>query len=215
MKKQSLFIILIISLALGVGIWRERHSTESFANNTMNSNPLRLSAGIALPVPQRLPKFQLEDIDGTAFTQESLKQRWSFVFFGYTTCPDICPTMLSSLHDLSQRLVGLPSVQFVFITIDPSHDSKEQLKEYLKHSPFGEKALKGVTGEKDSILALSQKLGVHISEDGSEVEKIEHSGALFLINPEGRLAAVFTNGTKPPAIAQDVKEIIHHYAMNG
>lgn len=215
MKKQSFFIILIIALALSVGIWREHNSKDAIANIESTSSPLRLSAGLALPVPQRLPKFELENIDGTPFTTESLKQHWSFVFFGYASCPNICPTMMSSLQEISQRLTGLPSLQYVFITIDPANDSKTRLKEYLQQSPMSGKAFKGVTGDKEAILTISQKLGVHISEETQESENIEHSGVLFLINPDGKLAAVFTNGAKPHAVAQDVKEIIHHYAMNG
>lgn len=215
MKKQSFFIILIIALALTIGIWREHNNKNAPVNVGTVSNPLSLSAGTALPIPQRLPKFQLENCDGTPFTVESLKQYWSFVFFGYTSCPSICPNVMGVLHEISQRLVGLPSVQYVFITIDPTNDNKERLKEYLQQSQIGGKALRGVTGEKEAILAISQKLGVHISEETNKNENIEHSGIIFLINPDGKLAAVFTNINKPHAIVHDVKQIIHHYAMNG
>lgn len=215
MKKQSFFIILIISIALSIGIWREHKNKGNATNQVESSSTLVLSAGTALPVPQRLPKFELEDMNGNPFTQESFQQHWSFVFFGYSACPHICPVSLANLHQLSQRLNGLPAVQFLFITIDPLNDTKDRLKQYLQQPQFGGKTFTGITGEKDMILTLAQKMGVHISTEAKDLDNLEHSGALFLVNPQGRLAAVFSNSTKPYAIAHDTKEIIHHYAVNG
>jgi len=215
MKKQSFFIILIISIALSIGIWREHQNKGKVTQQTTSTPSLILSTGTALTIPQRLPKFELEDMDGNAFTPESLKQHWSFVFFGYSSCPNVCPAALRDFHLLSQRLVGLPAVQFLFITIDPAHDDKDRLKQYLRQPQFGENTFMGITGQKEEILALAQKMGVYISEEAEGIDNLQHSGALFLVNPDGKLSAVFSNGSKPHAIAHDTKEIIHHYAMNG
>lgn len=215
MKKQSFFIILIISIALSAGIWREHQNKGKVTQKAVAMPSILLTAGTALPTPQRLPKFELEDMDGNTFSSESLKQHWSFVFFGYSACPNICPDALQSLHLLSQRLKGLPAVQFLFITIDPEHDDKNRLKQYLRQPQFGGNTFIGLTGQKEEILTLAKKMGVYISKEAETIDNLEHSGTLFLINPDGKLSAVFSNGTKPHAIAHDTKEIIHHYAMNG
>lgn len=207
MKKQALFIILIILMAVGIGIWREqgRHAPPSFLN---------LAVGTLLSSPQHLPAFALEDATGSSFTKDSLKNRWSLLFFGYTSCPNICPATIASLENISQRLSRLPAMQYVFITLDPAFDNKKQLIQYFQQTHFSHKIL-GVTGEKKSILSLSQQLGVHVEESqNNDRTNINHSGTLFLVDPDGNLAALFTDTAKPHAIAHDIKEIMHHYAVN-
>lgn len=202
MKKQTLFIILIILLALGIGMWREK-------GHRSTAPLLSLATGTLLSPPQHLPLFTLEDHEGSPFTYDSLKKHWSILFFGYTACPNICPATITSLQDIAQRLSRLPMMQYIFITLDPASDNKEQLQHYFQRSNFQHKIL-GVTGEKEAILSLSQQLGVHI-EENSDAANINHSGSLFLIDPQGNLIALFTDTTKPSAIAHDIKEIIHYH----
>lgn len=205
MKKQTIFIIFIILIALGIGIWRERG--QYFTTPLLN-----LAVGTLLSSPQELPAFTLEDQEGTPFTHDSLTQRWSLLFFGYTSCPNICPATIASLENISQRLSRLPTIQYIFITLDPAIDNKAQLKQYFQGTKLNHKIL-GITGEKKSILSLSQQLGVHV-EDNSNDKTINHSGTLFLTDPNGNLAALFTDSTKPHAIAHDIKEIMHYYAVS-
>lgn len=209
MKKHTLFIIFIIGIALAIGIWRENH--VSSAPGTQSLAPL--SSGTALASGHKLPEFSLIDMNGHPFTLNAFESRWSFVFFGYSSCPDLCPTTLQAMHQISQRLRNNPMLQFVFITIDPEQDTQARLKDFLQQDKFRGTSFVGVTGKKEDISALTQAIGVHMAQEKApEADHIEHSGTILLINPQGELAAIFTQGDKPHAIAHDFKELLHRYA---
>jgi len=211
MKKQhTLFIIFIIVIALAVGIWRE-NQINTAKSPAQTSVPL--SAGTSLARGHKLPEFSLIDMDGKPFTRSSFDNRWSFIFFGYSSCPDLCPTTLQAMQQISQRLRNNPVLQFVFITIDPDNDTQQRLKEYLQQDKFRGTSFVGVTGKKTDITALTQAIGIHMAQEKApEAEHIEHSGTIILINPQGELAAVFSGSDRPHAIAHDFKELLHRYA---
>jgi protein SCO1/2 len=212
MKKHTLFIILIIGIALAIGIWRDNQDITPKESAQMFTS-LPLSVGTALQ-PHRLPEFTLTDMNGNAFTNQSLKEHWSFIFFGYTHCPDVCPTTLGSLKQISQRLGNGANVQFLFISIDPEHDTPNQLKTFLQQAKFHPTSFIGLTGDKAKIKQLANVIGIHVAENQDKTvstEHIEHGGSILLINPEGKLAAIFTSTDKPNAIVKDFKDIVHHY----
>jgi protein SCO1/2 len=210
MKKHTIFIILIMGLALIIGVWRDHqdtHSAKQFSHGVI------LSVATLLPSPKKLGAFELIDMHGKPFTPMALKQHWSFLFFGYSSCPDVCPATLGSLHQISQHLKSIPMVQYVFISIDPHTDTPAQLKNFLKQENLKGTEFIGVTGKKEEIFDLAKTAGIAISQESIDAGKdIEHSGAILLINPQGELAAVFTTSDRPHAIAHDFKEILHHTA---
>lgn len=208
MKKNTLFILFILIIALIIGIWRDNRLTPT-------QNPVlsieSLATGSLLVQPKKLPAFELINTEGKPFTLDSLKGHWSFVFFGYSSCPNICPVSLTTLHQIYQRLSTFPYLQFIFISLDPIHDSKERLKDYLHQSRFINTPFIGVTGEQKTVLELAQALSLHIElHPETEKESIEHTNSILLINPQVELAAIFTSD-KAHAIAHDFKEIVHRY----
>ncbi len=215
MKKHTLFIILIIGIALAIGIWRDNHDLSTNTSQAANVfTTLPLSVGTAFPVPHSLEDFSLTDFNGKPFTNTSLKEHWSFVFFGYSHCPDVCPTTLGAMSQISQRLGKGANVQFIFISIDPEHDTPAHLKEYFQQDKFNTTPFIGLTGNKDKVAALAKNVGIHVAQEKNvqiSQEHIEHGGAILLINPEGKLMAIFTSSEKPSAIVRDFKEIVHHY----
>lgn len=208
MKKHTFFIIFIISIALLIGIWRD----NSTAGDSKPVAPIPpLSAGTAFPQPKEISAFKLKDMEGKTFTNAQLKDRWSFLFFGYTTCPDVCPKTLASMKEIAQRLHGGAMVQFLFVTLNPQYDNASQLKSFLQQPQYSSVSFMGLTGKKDNIYALAQELNVHIAQV-KDIEHLEHSSAILLINPQGKLAAVFTGSDRPHAVSHDFKEIVHYYA---
>ena len=116
--------------------------------------------GVLRPEPKPLRTFELSDQYRQAFDLERLKGKWSFVFFGYTYCPDICPTTLSALTGVVKQLQedpqGLTNIQVVFVSVDPQRDTPDVLEAYLKY--FNE-AFQGVTGAQQDIDSLTRQFG--------------------------------------------------------
>lgn len=200
MKKGILLISLLISVLVVVGFWKKEHPS------TDGVPPLQ--AATLLPRPQALPPFQLQDMHEDLFTPYDLQSRWSFLFFGYSTCPNVCPATLKQLEQLSQRLGPSPALQFLFITLYPQKDTPTQLKHFLE-THFPGAPFRGISGKSDNLLSLAHAIGVHFAPIAPDV--FEHSGALFLVNPEGQLMALFTPPHQPSLIARDLKILMRHW----
>lgn len=209
MKKHTYFIIFIIACALLIGIWRDPQNPSKHAAQEFNASPL--SSGTMISATHKLSPFALTDMNGKAFTQHALKDHWSFVSFGYTSCPNICSATLASMHQIAQRLQGTIGMQFVFVSINPSEDTPSHLQKYFQDPKFKGTPFIGVTGSQEKITRFAQIMGAHVGDEDMTLEHIEHSGTMFLVNPEGKLAAIFTNNDKPLAIANDFREVLHRY----
>jgi protein SCO1 len=162
-----------------------------------------------LPKPDALAPFQLVKHDGTPFHNQALKGRWTFMVFGYTHCPDFCPTTLvefTHLHKLlAQTPHGVRDVQFVLVSVDPERDTPALLAQYV---PQFNPAFIGVTGDADMIARLADSVGaVYARAPGSRGVNylIDHSTAVLLINPQGALQGVF-------AAPHAAKEMVHGFA---
>ncbi len=148
-----------------------------------------------LEVAVNIPPISLIDHNGRVFERWGFARNWTFVFFGYTNCPDVCPVALVDMNDVYHKLVeeeDLFNTKFLFITVDPGRDSVETLKEYI---PFFNKKFVGVTGAPEEIAKLTDKLGIsYIRVPGSESEEdyyVDHSASILLIDPLMRLRAIF------------------------
>jgi protein SCO1 len=148
--------------------------------------------------------FELVKHDDAPFGNQALMGRWSFVIFGYTFCPDFCPTTLVVFNEmhrlLSQQPGGGRDVQFVMVSVDPERDTTKTLKAYV---PQFNPEFIGVTGNTAVITRLTDSLGaVYEKHPGSTAGTylIDHSSTVYLINPQGRLQAVFA----PQHVAADM-----------
>ena len=143
------------------------------------------------------------------YTTQRLKHKWSFVFFGYTYCPDICPTTLSILKQVSHELQKTPGaaasdMQIVFVSVDPSRDTPQVLDQYMQY--FG-KEFTGLTGFPDSLQDLARQFGAaYIKEEETRPGEylVSHTSSIFLVDPQMRIVASFS----PP---HDYKTIASQY----
>jgi protein SCO1/2 len=147
----------------------------------------QLDAGLVMLQQARpLPQVELLDQNGEARRLDELKGKWSLVFFGYTFCPDICPTTLADLRLIQSQLppATREQLQVVLITVDPRRDTPQQLKEYLGY--FDPQFI-GLTGTPQAIQASANALGVpYVPGDTSkENYTVDHGGNLALIDPSG------------------------------
>lgn len=130
--------------------------------------------------------FLLTDHHGMPFTRNALTNRWTLIFFGFTHCPDICPTTLAELAELKAQLVDTEAndLQVVMLTVDPARDTPARLADYV---PYFHPDFLGVTGDFADILSVAQRLNApfrKVSEPNGGYQ-MEHSANVMLMNPRG------------------------------
>ena len=165
------------------------------------------------PVAREVQPFELIDHNNVVFNNASLQRHWSFMFFGYTYCPDVCPTTLSVLNSVAQRLQDLDEdIRFIMVTVDPERDTPERLAEFVTY--FNGDFI-GVTGTDEGLEQLTRQLGVlHVRvspEPGSEGYLVDHTAAVFLIDPDGHYHAVFSPPLAAEKIAGDFRKMLRAY----
>jgi protein SCO1/2 len=171
------------------------------------------TAALLLADPKPLPDFLLTDTAGTAFTRRELMGHWSLLYFGYTHCPDACPT---TLMDLDHMLAALGKTKdavpprVYFVSVDPKRDNLGLLRNYtLYFNP----AFVGVTGELEQLRALTAPLGVDFSYDPANQTgnyAVNHSVAVILVDPQAEETAVFTPPLVPERMAADFRAIVDY-----
>ncbi|MBV1907277.1 MAG: SCO family protein [Pseudomonadales bacterium] len=158
----------------------------------LSNEMLREQGTFVLPRPREIASIELVDHNGELFSLENIKGVWSFLYFGFTSCPDICPVTLAVLAEVERNLRQAEDAklyegyQVVLITVDPDRDDIETLKQYV--SNFSKRFL-GVTGDNLEIASLAQQLNVAYGKvpDSTNPEsyQVEHSGNIVLVNPRG------------------------------
>lgn len=173
---------------------------------------LALETGTLLEPSRPLPAFSLVDHEGQPFDRNRLQGQWTFLFFGFTNCPDVCPMTLRMLSSVEKSLAALPDElrpRVTLVSVDPKRDTPEQLATYVK---YFNPDFAGVTGDPAAIDEFTRQLGVPvaITDTGDGGYTVDHSAALFLINPQGELRALFSPPHAASAIAADYRRVVGH-----
>jgi protein SCO1/2 len=149
--------------------------------------------------------FQLVDQNGRPTDQTVLKGKWSAVFFGYTYCPDVCPTTMQALAGAEDKLGDkAKNLQVVFISIDPERDTPAQLKTYLSTPAFPKGAI-GLTGTAAQVAATAKAYRVYYQKEGQgEGYSMAHSSIVYLMNPEGKFVTALTESQTPSEVATQI-----------
>lgn len=192
-RSTWLWVVLAV-LAAGGGVW--------VAKRTSDQAP-QLTSGTWLPQPRALAQFSLTDQSGQPFTLESLKGHPTLVFFGFTHCPDVCPTTLAKLSQVV-KAANVPGLKVLLISADPARDTPEQLERYV-HA-FNPEFI-GATGSVDEIERVAREFGVAIVKvemPGGQYT-VDHSAVVFLLNKLGERVAVFTPPFEIEPVAADLR----------
>ena len=184
MKPSKLIIAVAIGVALAAGVFVALQTQQ----------PTEPSTAMVVPNPERLPAFELVDQDGAPIDETVFEGQWDLVFFGFTHCPDVCPTTLQVLAAAKAALdeQGVsPLPRIVLVSVDPERDTPEILGQYVDY--FGAGNL-GITGPLEGIRALTSGLGIYFQKQASDDENylVDHSAAVLLIDPQGRFSALFS-----------------------
>lgn len=171
---------------------------------------LRAAGIVLLPESRVLPAVSLASTNEASFASVAAAGKWQLVFFGYTYCPDICPTTLAELRRIYS---GLPQatqerLQVWMVSVDPNRDTVEQLRSYLD---FFEPSFQGLTGELADIQTLSQALSIPFIPGDTEKPgyTVDHSGNLALIGPDGRQAGFVRGPLQVDALAEQLPLLIN------
>ena len=199
------FSVMVTAVALAAvlaGVWLAGIDRQS--DSRARVLPDQVMTLLAEPKP--LTDFALTDDRGRAFGVESLQGKWSFLFFGFTHCPDVCPTTLAELARARDQIVrsaaGGGNIQFVFVSVDPNRDTVGELGQYVR---YFDASFVGVTGDNAQIANLAGQLGAFYEVSvtpGTENYSVSHSAAVFLLDPRARQHAVFA----PPLDAHAISE---------
>ncbi len=185
-------------------------------------------AAFVLPEAAAISDFNLNHLDKGAYDIDDARGQWSLLFFGYTHCPDVCPTELFMLAEMMRGIEHDPELvsqppQVVFVSVDPDRDSLQHLQQY---AGFYHPGFIGVTSEQATIDRLCKSMGVFYErvyyQDGKVLDLdaaatvpagledsylINHSASIFLVNPAGNLHAIFTAPHDPNTMIRDLAAI--------
>ena len=175
----------------------------------LSEQELRAAGVFLLPKPRALAEFNLQDPSGAAYRPESLVGKWSFIFFGFTNCPDICPTSMAEMGQAERELYAAGDMlddplQGVLISVDPDNDSPSDLGQYAQ--AFSPRFL-GIWGAREDLVAFTQQVNVAFAKvplapsqqiaDAPPGYTVDHTGNIVILTREATITASLSCPTKP------------------
>ena len=191
-RRDTMWIAPLVVVAAGAGI----------GGCILQRRSVARAEGIGGP-------FTLVDGNGQTVTDASFAGKWMLVYFGYTHCPDACPTALQDMANATDMLdpAQRQKIALVFITVDPERDTPAVMKEYVSNFAAPITALSG-SAEQISKAAKEYRVyyAKHETENGGY--EMDHSSIIYVMNPEGEFVANFTHETPPAQIAAKLKTLV-------
>ncbi|MEM9621579.1 MAG: SCO family protein [Pseudomonadota bacterium] len=180
--RTVLLCCVFISLVVGLFVYRTVQTPQ------LSEEQMRERGVFLLPKPRDIAPFELADHTGAAYSNVDLQDKWTFLYFGFTNCPDICPTSMSVLGQVDAQLRNTQSpfaeqFQGVLVTVDPERDTPDLLGQYA--TAFSPRFL-GVAGDRARTAELAQQLNVAFAKVPAEGGyTMDHTGNIVIVNPKG------------------------------
>lgn len=202
--KKTIMILVIISASV-TGFM----ASNSYFNKTTEINYQSL---LIYPQAKSFSGFKLINQNNKTLTIEDFANNWTLLFFGFTSCPDVCPTTLTELqkiYKLLQTEIPEQMPQILFVSVDPDRDTPEVLKNYIN---FFNPSFNAATGDTANIIALTSQLGVAYSvEEHVNTESyynVDHTAAIFVVSPNKKLHGIFPTPHNESKITADLLQLI-------
>ena len=206
MSKRNIIFILLVLFSI-TGIFTYFQSLPSLLEKKPS-----LITGKILVRPMEIDNFELIDQNNEVFNKKSLEGGWTVLFFGYTNCPDVCPTTIYKLAEIKNGIKeDLPSANFntVLVTLDPDRDSSERLDEYIGY--FDETML-GVTGTYENIQSFTSSLSVFYQRiNKEEGYDFNHTASIFVFDKDGSLFATMSPANTIEELESDFFTILNNF----
>jgi protein SCO1/2 len=164
----------------------------------------------SLSPTREAPPLPLTDQQGQPFDLSALRGRAVLLYFGYTACPDACPTTLSDWIEV-KRLLGdkADRVAFVMVTVDPERDTPDRLGQYLA---FFDPSFIGLTGDPETIQTAEREYGIYAAReefgDSAMGYLMNHTTSYLAVDPDGNLRLIIAHGTDPEIVAEDLRHVL-------
>jgi protein SCO1/2 len=184
--------------------------TIQFATGNWRFGPYEYH-GIVWPTAETVDDFTLTTQHSEETQLSDFREKFAVIYFGYTYCPDVCPTVLTTLSQAlaEMKAADREQVQVVLVTVDPERDTPEVLADYLAHF---DSSFVGLTGTADQIAQAAEAFGVYFNKgEGSAASGyvVDHTATVSVLDREGRLRLLFTFGTPAEDIAADLTQLLH------
>ena len=171
--------------------------------------PVTFQYGTLIDSAEPVADFTLNSSLGTPVALSDFRGKHVLLYFGYTNCPDVCPLTLAEIKDARKRLGDkAEQVQPLFITLDPARDTPDHMAAYLK---FFDPALIGLGGTLEEIQSLATRFGIFFEQRDSGSAGgylVDHTSVVIVIDPQGRLRAIFPNGVTGEQMASDLQALL-------
>ena len=199
-----LSVLVVVVIAVAGAVWQ---SIRPPSQSTAVSTPI--------PADEFGGPFELTDQNGMRRTDMEFRGKYMLIFFGYTYCPDVCPTTLAVQAEALDRIgERASSIVPIFITVDPKRDTPEKLKSYLSAFDAQPPSLRanfiGLTGTAEEIERAADAYEVFYQAHldgrfgGEEGYSVDHTGNVYLMSPEGKFVAYYSQGISPDELAADL-----------
>ncbi len=200
MPRRSIMILACICFAIAIGV--SLFTVITVTNKDRAGEAAVTESG----QPQVGGPFQLVNQDGKPVDQTMLDGKWSLVFFGFTYCPDFCPTTLASMAATQAQMGDKgKDLQIVFITVDPARDTPQTLKDYLSSDGFPKDVI-GLTGTPEQIADAAKAYRAYYQKVGEgEGYTMNHSLTVYLMGPDGKFRAALSSDLGPERSAQVIQ----------
>ena len=194
--RSSLTLILVAAFSAGFGLWA--------AQILLKDEPAPQFVALKVfPNARHLKDLTLESAEGELHVNQ-FKGQWLVLFFGYTHCPDVCPTALAALRETFELMPDTQHPEVLFVSVDPVRDTVEKLQQYVTffHNDFhsataSEDILKELTRQYSSIFYLSEA-------DENGLYNVDHTASMFVVSPHGQLYGLFSAPQDPKQLAADM-----------
>jgi protein SCO1/2 len=165
--------------------------------------------GMVIDPPKAMPTFTFTRVDGSSFSTAPTAGQYTVLFFGYTNCPDVCPTTMADFTRVKSTLGEAASrVRFVFISVDPDRDTPQVAADYArKFDP----AFIGVSADPLTTVSILQAYGIAATPDVSSdhaAHLVSHSSQVHLLDDQGRLIALYPYGSPWKMLAHDLAQLL-------
>jgi protein SCO1/2 len=197
-----IWLILVAAIAAALGLWLGQRFFAA-------PKPPQLANAALYASSRTIPDFHLTQANGQPLTLADWRGHWTVVYFGYTSCPDVCPTTLATFKqvwkDLDTRRLA-DKVRFDFISVDPQRDTPDVLHKYVSYFDSRFVAATGLDAE---LTPLTRALGLIYSRstDANGAISVEHSGSAVIVDPDGREVGIFRPPFVASAIADDLVKL--------